>query len=77
MTHRLHHDCAHDCEGCHLADPDLCPDYAHMTADDHAVRWCKHCSEPAWHDEHTFTEGSGAETKTDVWFCPRCRRVFG
>jgi hypothetical protein len=48
-----------------------------MTADEHKVRWCRQCDEQAWHDVHTFTEGDGTETKTDVWFCPRCRRLFG
>ena len=78
MTHHLRHDCSHSCETCDMADPALCQDFALMSADEpETIRFCKHCNEQAWHDEHTFTDGDGNQFTTSVWACPKCGRVFG
>ena len=78
MTHRLERECNHECADCFKADPDLCHDYALMTADNpDLVRFCKHCNERAWHQVTVFTDGAGSQHRADVWACPRCQRVFG
>jgi hypothetical protein len=76
MTHRYHRDCAHDCDECHLAEPDLCPDFAQMTADDHSVRWCKYCEVKAWHADLVIKDGEGSEQHRRYFECPRCHHMW-
>lgn len=76
MTHRLHRDCAHDCHECHLADPTMCPDFAHMTQDSHPIRWCKYCDVKAWHADLEIEDGEGNVEHRRYWECPRCHHMW-